>query len=74
MRRWMGGRKSFNGLGDISADPLTSFLASYSLSQWEREVVMAMMDLNRLPIRLTVLWFVDTVLEAGKDVLEEGWR
>jgi hypothetical protein len=35
---------------------------------------MAMMGLNRLPISLTVLWFVDTVLEAGKDLLEEGWR
>ena len=74
MRRWMGGRKSFNGLGDISADPLTSFLARYSLSQREREVVVAMMDLGRLPVSLTVLWLVDTVLEAGKDVLEGGWR
>jgi hypothetical protein len=74
MRRWMGGRKSFNGLGDISADPLTSFLAPYSLSRWEREVVVAMMELDCLPISLTVLWFVDTVLEAGKDVLEEDWR
>jgi hypothetical protein len=35
---------------------------------------MTMTDLNRLPLRLTGLWFVDTVLEAGKDVLEEGWR
>ena len=35
---------------------------------------MAMMDLNRLPLSLTGLWFVDTVLEAGKDVLEEDWR
>jgi hypothetical protein len=35
---------------------------------------MAMMGLNRLPIGLTVLWFVDTVLEAAKDVIEEGWR
>ena len=33
-----------------------------------------MMDLDRLPISLTVLWLVDTVLEAGKDVLEGGWR
>jgi hypothetical protein len=33
---------------------------------------MAMMGLCRLPIRLIVLWFVDTILEAGKDVLEEG--
>jgi hypothetical protein len=70
----MGGRRSFSGSGGISADPLTRFLDPYSLSQWEREVVMAMMDLNHLPINLTVLWFVDTVLEAGKDVLEGGWR
>ena len=70
MQRWMGGRKFFNGLGGISANSLTSFLAPYSLSQWEREVVMAMMDLNSLPLSLTGLWFVDTVLEAGKDVLE----
>jgi hypothetical protein len=33
---------------------------------------MAMMGLYRLPIHLIVLWFVDTILEAGKDVLEEG--
>jgi hypothetical protein len=33
-----------------------------------------MVDLNHLPISLTVLWVVDTVLEAGKDVLEGGWR
>ena len=32
---------------------------------------MAMIGLNCLPFRLTGLWFVDTVLEAGKDVLEE---
>ena len=74
MQRWMGGRKSFNGLGDISADPLRRFLEPYSLSHWEREVVVAMVDLNHLPISLTVLWVVDTVLEAGKDVLEGGWR
>ena len=65
MRRWMGGRKLFNGLESISADALTHSLAPYSLSQWEREVVMAMMDLNRLPISPTMLWSVDTVLEAG---------
>jgi hypothetical protein len=35
---------------------------------------MAMMDSNHLLISLTVLWLVDTVLEAGKDVLEGGWR
>ena len=71
MRRWMGGRKFFNGLGGISADPLTGFLAPYSLSHWGEGVVTAMIGLNCLPFRLTGLWFVDTVLEAGKDVLEE---
>jgi hypothetical protein len=69
MRRWMGGRKLFNGLGSISADPLRSFLA---LPLPLGEGGMAMMGLYRLPIRLIVLWFVDTILEAGKDVLEEG--
>ena len=33
-----------------------------------------MMDLNRLPMSHTVLWLVDAVLKAGKEVLEEGWR
>jgi hypothetical protein len=33
-----------------------------------------MVDLNHLPISLTVLGFVDTGLEAGKDVLEGDWR
>lgn len=70
----MDGRKSFNGLGGISADSLRCFLEPYSLSHWEREVVVAMVDLSHLLISLTVLWVVDTVLEAGKDVLDGGWR
>ena len=74
MRRLMGGRKSFNGLESISADALTNSLVPYSLSRWEREVVMAMMDLNRLPISPPMLWSVDTVLEAAKEVLEEDRR
>jgi hypothetical protein len=61
-------------LESISADPLTPSLALYSLSQWEREVIMVMMDLNRLPISPTMLWSVDTVLEAGKEVIEERRR
>ena len=72
MRRWMGGRKFFNGLGGISADPLTSFLAPYSLSHWGEGVCYGhdRPQLSALQA-LTGLWFVDTVLEAGKEVLEE---
>ena len=70
----MGGRKSFNGLEGISADLLRRSLAPYSLSQWERECVVARMDLDRLPMSHTVLWSVDAVLKAGKEVIEEGWR
>jgi hypothetical protein len=72
MRRWMDGRKLFNGLESISANPLTPSLALDSLSQWEREVIMVMMDLNRLPISPPMLWSVDTVLEAAQEVLDEG--
>jgi hypothetical protein len=53
---------------------LTPSLALDSLSQWEREVIMVMLDLNRLPISPTMLWSVDTVLEAAKEVIEEGRR
>jgi len=74
MPRWMGGRKSFNGLEGISADLLRRSLVHYSLSHWEREFVVARMDLDRLPMSHTVLWSVDAVLKAGKEVFEEGWR
>jgi hypothetical protein len=72
MRQWMGGRKLFNGLESIFADPLTNSLVPYSLSPWEREVIMAMMDLDHLPISPPMLWSIDTVLEAAQEVLEEG--
>ncbi len=74
MPRWMGGRKSFNGLEGISADLLRRSLAPYSLSHGEREFVVARMDLDRLPMSHTVLWSIDAVLKAGKEVIEEGWR
>jgi hypothetical protein len=74
MPRWMGGRKSFNGLEGISADLLRRSLAHYSLSHREREFVVARMDLDRVPMSHTMLWSVDVVLKAGKEILEEGWR
>lgn len=74
MQRWMGGRKSSNGLEDISADLLRRSLAHYSLSQWEREFVVAIMDLDRVPMSHTMLWSVDAVLKAAKEVIEEDWR
>jgi len=45
----MGGRKSFNGLGDICADLLRPVLAPYSLSCWEREGVVTIMKLDHVP-------------------------
>src|SRR5260370_10283991 len=74
MPRWMGGRKSFNGLEGISADLLRRSLAPYSLSHGERECVVARMDLDRLPMSHTVLWSVDAVLKAGNEGIEEAWR
>ena len=74
MRRWMGGRKPCNGLEGISADRLTRSLAPYSLSRRERERVMVMMDLDRLRMSHTMIWSVEAVLKAGKEVIEEGWR
>ena len=74
MPRWMGGRKSFNGLEGISADLLRRSLAHYSLSHREREFVVARMDLDRVPMSHTMLWSVEALLKAAKEVIEEGWR
>jgi hypothetical protein len=61
-------------LEGISADLLRRSLVHYSLSYRERESVVTIMDLDSLPMSHPLLWSVDTVLKAGKEVIEEGWR
>jgi hypothetical protein len=70
----MGGRKLFNGLAGISADLLRSALAPYSLSFWERECVVVIMKRDQMPMSYLMLSFVDAMLEADQDIIEEGGR
>ena len=74
MRRWTGGKKSFNGLEGISADLLQRSLALYSLSRWEREFIGAIGDFSCVPMRYAMRWSVDAVLKAGEEIHDIGWR
>ena len=75
MRRWMGGRKSFNGLEGISADLLTACAGPVLPLLWG-EGVRCGNDAARpcAHAATSCSRSVDAVLEAGQDIIEEDWR